>query len=205
MISYQFEPDYTIKGRHYVHSLVSWSSVAAGAVVAIALGVLFNLAGLAIGAAAFNPWEIARHQGAISLGGGLYVMFAQLVAFQIGAYIAARAAPYPDHFGGALTGMLVWALAIAFGVVIVALEGQGGVGAARRAFETARDAHAGMSASEAAAAETSADTVSVFAWWGACAMALGACGAIAGGWIGAHHPDWKDRPRREETALGLQR
>ena len=43
-------------------------------------------------------------------------MFAQLVAFQVGAYIASRGSRYPDHFGGLLTGFLVWALAVAFAV-----------------------------------------------------------------------------------------
>lgn len=206
MISYSFEPDYTTKGRHYAHSLVSWPSVAAGAVIAVALGAVLNLVGLAIGAAAFNPFAIERHEVAISIGGGLYVMFSQFVAFQLGGYIAARSAPYPDHFGGALTGVLTWALAVAFGVTIVAIESSGGAGAnaASRVFSAARDAHAGMSAGEAASTETSGDALSVLAWWGACAMLLGVSGAIAGGWIGAHHPDWKDRPRREETVTTFQ-
>jgi hypothetical protein len=116
MVAYRFDPDYTITGRHYAHPLIQWSTIFAGAVAAIAVGFLLNMLGLAIGASAFNPYEINTQDETISIGGGLYVMFAQLVAFQVGAYIAARGSRYPDHFGGLLTGFLVWALAVAFAV-----------------------------------------------------------------------------------------
>ena len=129
MVAYRFEPDYTVSGRHYAHPIVQWPTVIAGAVAAIAIGFLLNVLGLAIGASAFNPYEINRQDEAISIGGGLYVIFAQFVAFQLGAYIASRGARYPDHFGGALTGFMVWAFAVTFAVSLAALATSGPVSA----------------------------------------------------------------------------
>ena len=60
MVAYRFDPDYTIAGRHYSHSLIDWPSIIAGAVAAIAIGFVLIVLGLAIGAAAFNPFEINR-------------------------------------------------------------------------------------------------------------------------------------------------
>ena len=102
---YTFEPDYTTEGRHYAHQLINWHSIIAGALVAIAVGFVLNVLGLAVGASAFNPFEINSQDEAISIGGGLYVIFAQYVAFMLGGYVASRGARYPDHFGGALVGI----------------------------------------------------------------------------------------------------
>ena len=202
MIWYQFEPDYTIQGRHYAHPLVSWSSIFAGAVVAIALGAVFNLIGIAIGAALFNPFHFERHEDAMSAEGGLYVMFAQFVAFQIAGYIAARSSRFPDHFGGALTGLLVWALAVTFAVSLAALSvsGLGGSQSVTgHVIDAAQDVRTGSDAADLSATEAAADTISTFAWWAAGSLLLGVAGAVAGGWIGAHHPKWQDRPRHDSV------
>src|SRR5215475_3606826 len=129
MIAYRFDPDYTIAGRHYAHPLIQWSTIIAGAVAAIAVGFLLNVLGLAIGASAFNPYEINSQDETISIGGGLYVIFAQYVAFQIGGYIATRGARFPDHFGGLLNGFMVWALAVFIAVSFATWATSGAVSA----------------------------------------------------------------------------
>lgn len=203
MVSYRYDPDFTVSGRHYAHSLIDWPTVFAGALVAIALGFLLNVVGLAIGASAFNPYRLATQSDAITIGGGLYVIFAQLVALQIGAYVAARAARYPDHLGGLLTGLMVWAVAVV-GAVLLAGFAAGAVssgdaipaGVAETVGELAdAAAGAGASASELASAANTADAIAALAWWTAASLALGLAGAIAGGWLGAAHPGWDGRPR----------
>lgn len=205
---YRFEPDYTTEGRHYAHPLLDWRSVAAGALVAIATGFVLNVLGLAIGAAAFNPFDINGQDEAISIGGGLYVIFAQFVAFQLGAYVATRGAMYPDHMGGALTGVTVWALAIFVAIVLAALtaaQATGGDALPSGVAETigelsdATDAQ-GADPGALATAEDAADALSALAWWAAGAFGLGLAGAIAGGWLGAHHPGWESRPRVNHRA-----
>lgn len=207
MVAYRFDPDYTIAGRHYAHPLIQWPTIIAGAVAAIAIGFLLNMLGVAIGANAFNPYEINSQDETISIGGGLYVMFAQLVAFQFGAYIASRGSRYPDHFGGLLTGFMVWAFAVAVAVTLATFAAAGAVsgdslpsGVAETIGELsdATDGQ-GANASDLATAEDTADALAALSWWTVGALSLGLAGSIAGGWLGAHHPKWEGRPRYDEA------
>jgi hypothetical protein len=206
MVAYRFDPDYTIVGRHYAHPLIQWPTIVAGAIVAIAVGFLLNVLGLAIGASTFNPFELNRQDETISIGGGFYAMFAQLVALQIGAYVAARGARYPDHFGGLLTGFMVWALAVFAAVVLAVLTAAAstsgdalpsGVVETIGELSEATDAQ-GADPGDLAAAEDTADVVAALSWWTFGALTLGLAGAIAGGWLGAAHPKWEGRPRLED-------
>jgi hypothetical protein len=205
-IRYSFDPDYTVVGRHYTHPLISWPTIIAGAVAAIAIGFLLNMLGLAIGASAFNPYEINAQDETIGIGGGLYVIFAQLVAFQIGAFIASRAAQYPDHFGGLVTGFMVWAFAVVVAVILAgwtAASASGGDAIPAGVAETigelsdATDGQ-GASAGELATAEDTADALAAISWWTVGALGLGLAGSIAGGWLGSHHPKWEERPRIDD-------
>lgn len=207
MFAYRLDPDYTITGRHYAHPLIQWSPIIAGAVAAIAVGFLLNVLALAIGASAFNPYEINAQDETISIGGGLYVMFAQLVAFQLGAYIAARGARYPDHFGGLLTGFLVWALAVTFAVSLAAFAAgavssgdaiPSGVAETIGELSDATDGQ-GANAADLATAEDTADALAALSWWTVGALSLGLAGAVAGGWLGSHHPKWETRPRLDDA------
>ena len=206
MLAYKFDPDYTTTGRHYAHPLVQWPTIIAGAVAAIAIGFLLNMVGLAIGASAFNPYDINRQDEAISIGGGLYVIFAQLVAFQVGAYIAARSSRYPDHFGGLLTGFMVWAFAVAVAVSIAAFTAgaavssdtlSSGVAGTVGELSDATDME-GANPGDLATAEDTADALAALSWWTVGALSLGLAGAVAGGWLGAHHPKWEGRPRLDD-------
>ena len=203
---YSFDPDYTVVGRHYAHPLISWPTIIAGAVAAIAVGFLLNVLGLAIGASAFNPYNINAQDETIGIGGGLYVIFAQFVAFQIGAYIASRAAQYPDHFGGFVTGFMVWAFAVVVAVLIAswtaaAVSGgdaiPSGVAETVGELSDATDGQ-GANASDLGTAEDTADALAAISWWTVGALGLGLAGAIAGGWLGAHHPKWEERPRIDD-------
>ncbi len=206
-----------MSGRHYAHPLISWGAVIAGVVVAVALGAALSILGVAIGAAAFNPFDMSAEQTtALTVGGGLWIAFANLVALQVGAYVAARAASHDDHYNGMLQGLMVWALAF---VVALWLAGAGismsatGLlsGAAEQpgmisefvddAESTAAQATDAAPADPATAeaADDAADATSVLAWWGFLTMALGAIGAIAGGRLGARHPAWESRPRHSFT------
>jgi len=206
MLAYRFDPDYTVTGRHYAHPLIQWPTIFAGAVAAIAVGFLLNVLGLAIGASAFNPYEINAQDETIGVGGGLYVIFAQLVAFQVGAYIAARGSRYPDHFGGLLTGFMVWAFAVFVAVLLAALAASAtasgdalpsGVAETVGELSDATDGQ-GANPGDLATAEDTADALAALSWWTVGALSLGLAGAIAGGWLGSHHPKWESRPRLDD-------
>jgi hypothetical protein len=208
MISYTFDPDYTIEGRHYAHPLISWPTIIGGAVAAIAIGFLLDVLGLALGASVFNPYQTAAHTETISIIGGLYMMFAQFVALQAGGYIASRSARYPDHFGGALNGFMVWSLAIVAGLLIAAFAGAVLASGADAGSSIANTVDAvsdaatrrGDSANDLAVASGATGMARSAAWWALGAIGLGLCGAIAGGWLGAHHPKWERRPRLDDRA-----
>lgn len=188
----------------YAHPLISWGAVIAGVAVAIALGALLNMLGLAIGATAANPWTMDSGDAkALTIGGGLWVAFSNAVALQVGAFIAARAAKYPDHHRGLFQGLAVWGVAfvLAFAGLGSSVGGllQGGDTAAT-AYATAADEVSGpddrvSDADAKAAAEQAGDVTASLAWWGVATMVLGAIGAVAGGRLGARHPVWHRRAR----------
>jgi len=192
----------------YAHPLISWGAVIAGVVVAIALGALLNILGLAIGATAANPWTMDSGDAkALTVGGGLWLAFSSAVALQVGGFIAARAAKYPDHHKGLFQGLAVWGVAfvLAFAGIGSSVGGvlHGG-DAAATAYVTAADDASGpddriSDADAKAAAEQAADVTATLAWWGVATMILGAVGAIAGGRLGARHPVWHRRVRVVST------
>ena len=195
--------------RPYSHPLIDWGSAIAGTLVAVAVGFTLLLLGVAIGATAINPWQGASEQApGWTLAGGLWVIFSNLVALQVGAYVAVRAARWPDHHGGLLQGLVVWALAftvaagvLGFGVAGVLTDGVSASDAASRAVDAAQIAtgEASGSAPTLTPGEVDAvqDATALTAWWAVAAMVLGAVGALAGGRLGSNHPDWHARGRVE--------
>lgn len=192
----------------YSHPLIDWGAAIAGTVVAVAIGFALLLLGVAIGATAINPWQGASEQApAWTIGGGLWVIFSNLVALQVGAFVAVRAARWPDHHSGMLQGMVVWALAftvaagvLGFGVtgVLAGADGMTIEETASRAVDAAQAATGeATGAATLTPAETDAvqDATALTAWWAFAMMVLGAVGAIAGGKLGSDHPDWHERER----------
>jgi hypothetical protein len=202
------EPAAASVGPHaYSHPLIDWGAALAGTAIAVTIGVVLVILGVAVGATTINPWETASEQApAWTIGGGLYLAFANLVALQLGAFVAVRAARWPDHHSGLLQGILVWALAFLLAAGVLGL-GVGGLltGAASgeqlgRAVTDAAQAATGEATGAAAPlspAETDAlqDATAVGAWWAFGTLALGAVGAVAGGRLGYDHPNWHARDR----------
>lgn len=197
----------------YSHPLIDWGAAIAGTVVAIAIGFALLILGVAIGATAVNPWEGASEQApGWSIGGGLWVLFSNLVALQVGAFVAVRAARWPDHHSGMLQGLVVWALAfvvaalgLGFGVAGVLSGDVSASDAASRMVDAAQ-----MATGEATgAAETltpaqvdaAQDAAALTAWFAFGTMVLGAVGAVAGGKLGSVHPDWHSRERVRPVSM----
>ena len=103
-------PAYDHHGPSFHYSLVSWGSVIAGAVIAVAVGAMLNLLGLAVGVSALEPGD----PSGVSAGGytvlsGVWLLVSTVVGLVVGGYVAARSATDPDHHEGALHGAAVWA------------------------------------------------------------------------------------------------
>lgn len=191
----------------YSHPLIDWGSAVAGTLVAIAIGFALLVLGVAIGATAINPWQGMTEQAPTwTIGGGLWLLFSNLVALQVGAFVAVRAARWPDHHSGMLQGLVVWALAftvaaavLGFGVTSV-LSGATTIGEVSSAAVNAAQAATGEATGappQLTPAETDAvqDAAALTAWFAFGMMVFGAVGAIAGGKLGSDHPDWHERER----------
>jgi hypothetical protein len=173
------------------YPMITWSGVFAGVAVAIALGALFTVLGGAIGATAFNPYALGASQAkALTIGAGLWLVCANLLAFLIGGFVGSRTATFTGHVSGMLQGLTVWAVALVISVFLAnaALSAgfAGGADIAAKASATA-DASTPTSAGTvdtASAVKTGAETI---AWWTFAAIAFGAIGGIAGGRLGSEH------------------
>lgn len=215
--------------RHPLHTLISWPAVLAGAIVAVAVGAMLNLLGVALGASAFNPYEFdGGDRSGFTAAAGMWMAFANALALFVGGAVATRAAKYADHHKGALHGLAVWALAFLLAITIASAAGAGG--AAALLGGDARDGEVGdtvvtdtlpasrviegelvgpvvVQAPEPVAAEEVADTTAMLALWGFLTMLIGAIAAIFGGLYGGRNHRWIDKavdgrhddPRRSEA------
>lgn len=204
-------------GQVYTHSLICWPSVLAGALIAVGLGMMFNVLGVAIGASAFDPTAPLRGQArSMTLAAGVWVLIATAVAMEIGAYVAARSAKFPDYRHGLFQGVTVWAVAVLMFSMVAGLSLNGAaedttmammapqaaapldnsLGAAANSVAPSAAPEAvsprPMTRSEAeAAARAARDTLAVTSWWTLATLVLGLVGALIGARLGAAHPaDW---------------
>ena len=201
----------------YSHPLIDWGAAVAGSLIAITIGFVLAILGVAVGASALNPWQGASEQAqAWTIAGGLYLAFSNLVALQLGAFVAARAARWPDHHDGMLQGLVVWALSFTVAAAVLGL-GIGGLftdgtsvreaaGAAVGAAQAATGEATGA-APQLTPAETDAvqDAAAMTAWWAFATLVLGAVGAVAGGKLGSDHPNWHSRDRMSRATTMADR
>lgn len=199
--------------RHSPHSLVSWSAIIIGAIVAIAVGAMLNLLGIALGAASFSPYDIdLGDTSGFTAAAGMWMAVANAIALFVGAAVASRAARHPDHHRGGLHGLGVWALAFLLALIIASAGAAGGA-AAVAGGEAAEPADSTIIVDEVTGArsrivegeliaprvaprpvvEEAADATAQLALWGFITMLLGAIAAVVGGMYGARNHRWLAR------------
>ena len=81
------------------YSRISWGAVLAGTAVAIAMSLLLDLFGLALGIGLFH-------------GAGIWLVLSTLIAMAIGGYVAGRLAGTFNHLDSELHGLTVWAFTV---------------------------------------------------------------------------------------------
>ncbi|MBX7249167.1 MAG: hypothetical protein K1X35_09025, partial [Caulobacteraceae bacterium] len=189
---------------HPLHSLVSWPAVIAGAAVAVATGAMLNLLGVALGAGAFNPYDLDHGDAqGFAAAAGMWAVLANAIALFVGGAVASRAAKFADHHRGGLHGLTVWALAFLLALLIAAATTAGAAatvagGEATRvaADETvagdliapdsvvAADEAPAIPPAARPAAEHAADNTATWALWGFLTMLIGGVAAVLGGLYG---------------------
>jgi hypothetical protein len=92
------------------HKRISWGAVFAGVVIAVAIMVVLNLLGLAIGLATIDPATGETPGGrTLSIGAGIWWIVSALIALYVGGWVASRLAGAFRSETGTMHGLLVWA------------------------------------------------------------------------------------------------
>ncbi|WP_439599229.1 hypothetical protein [Falsiroseomonas sp.] len=113
-----------------VPSRVSWGAILAGGLVAVTVGAMLNILGVAVGASTIDPMVAGETPAASTFGiaGAVWLLVANLLALACGGYVAARLSGTSDDTDGVLHGLSVWAIAF---LVSALLLGNLASGAAR--------------------------------------------------------------------------
>ena len=201
---------------------ISWGAVVAGALVALAAGLVLSMLGLGFGLGAVDVVsDPAATAGTITAAVGVWWSVSALVAFFLGGWIAGRIAGGGFASDGLYLGVLVWALAtvLSFWLVTTAISTVLG-----GPIAVATDSvYAVLSESEAApdlvsedadvppevledlleqereaarALAARAEGAMAAGIWAALTLLLGGGAAVAGAWFATEPPAWS-RPRRE--------
>jgi hypothetical protein len=133
---------FEVEGAPKLRSRISLQAIIAGAALAIAVGFMLNVLGVAVGATTIDPLTPGATPGAgtmtIAAGAGLLV--SSLIGLALGGYTAARLSGNVDKADSALHGLSVWALAFLVGA---AVAGSYAIGAAQAVATSAGSAIGG--------------------------------------------------------------
>ncbi len=115
-------------------SRVSWGAIISGGLVAVTVGAMFNILGVAIGAGTIDPTIPGETPAASTFGiaGAIWLMLSNLLGLAAGGYVAARLSGTADDTDGVLHGLSVWAIAFLVSAVLLGNVAAGtarGVGA----------------------------------------------------------------------------
>jgi hypothetical protein len=102
-------------------SRISWGAVFAGGVVAVTIGAMLNILGVAIGATTIDPMVPGETPSASSFGiaSGIWLMVVNLIGLGCGGYVAARLSGTADDTDGVLHGLSVWAVGFLVSAVLL--------------------------------------------------------------------------------------
>ncbi|GGG42540.1 hypothetical protein GCM10010964_32530 [Caldovatus sediminis] len=109
------------EGAPSLPSRISWGAVFAGAVVAVAVGAMLNILGLAVGVSAIDAMVPGETPAAATFGiaTGVWLLLANLIGLAVGGYVAARLSGTADDTDGVLHGLSVWAVAYLISAVLL--------------------------------------------------------------------------------------
>jgi hypothetical protein len=158
----------------------SWSVVIAGALAAWAVAFIFISLGTGIGFAMSTPYS-APSPTAMTIGGALWLIISDTIAFTTGGYLAARLRirdhiPGPEtKFRDAAHGFMAWVVGVGLMIAVI-------IGTAALSVHVATDAAATLTdEARKAAAYTS--------FWSFIALLFGAVAATLAGILGGELRD----------------
>jgi len=123
---------------------VHWGAIFAGALSALAILIVLNLLGLAIGLYVLDPASRDSDIGAATTTAGIWWAISTLAALFAGGWVAGRLAGVPIQLTAALHGLVVWALAVIAAVWLVTSTTRAAFGGAASLLSNAGQAAAGV-------------------------------------------------------------
>ena len=99
---------------------ISWGAVIAGAVVAVIVGLMLNVLGIAVGASAVDATGGDTPSGTtFGVVSGIWLLAANLIGLAVGGYVAARFSGTADDTDGVLHGLSVWGVGYLISAVLL--------------------------------------------------------------------------------------
>jgi polyhydroxyalkanoate synthesis regulator phasin/FtsZ-binding cell division protein ZapB len=100
---------------------VSWGAIFAGAVVAVVIQILLNLAGLGVGLQTFNPASDGDSVQTLGTGQAIWTVIASLIALFTGGWVAGRMAGMPRRTDGGIHGLVMWGVTALFALYLISI------------------------------------------------------------------------------------
>jgi len=100
---------------------ISWGAILAGGLVAVAVGTMLNVLGLAVGATTIDPAQPGQTSGVglFGIASGVWLLVAHLIGLGAGGWVAARLSGTADDTDGILHGLSVWAISFLVSAVLL--------------------------------------------------------------------------------------
>lgn len=89
---------------------ISWRAILAGTVTVLAVSLILNLIGLAIGLGTIEPTEESNPLSGIGTGALIWWILSNLIALFLGGFVAARVGVSFSNKSGIIQGIMTWAL-----------------------------------------------------------------------------------------------
>lgn len=135
---------------------LSWGSVFAGVIIAVAVQLVLGILGAGIGLTMIDPVEGTTPGAAgFGIGAGIYWLVTTVIALGAGGYAAARVAGVHERFDALIHGLVVWGVTLILTLYLLTSAVGGIIGGAFRTV----GAVAGAAGSTVAAAAPTAASV----------------------------------------------
>lgn len=148
-----------VEGAPKLSDRVSWGAILAGALVAVAVGVMLNILGAAIGANVVDAQDRSTPDAStFGIAGGVWLLVANLIGLATGGYVAARLSGTSDETDGTLHGIAVWATgflitAVMLGNIVAGVTSTAASGLSSVVGGAARGAGSAVSSATSAVAD----------------------------------------------------
>jgi hypothetical protein len=99
---------------------VSWGAILAGSIVAVAVGTMLSILGVAVGASSVDATNAQSPSGSTTgIVAGAWLLISNLIGLAVGGYVAARLSGSADGTDSTLHGLSVWGIGYLLSAVLL--------------------------------------------------------------------------------------